>query len=56
MTVEQIIDLLQKHIGIQSADYSLAVARVDMPKTLELEMSLVQSRHTLALLQTLIGK
>lgn len=50
-----IIDLLTKHIGLKSAEYSLAVARVDIPATLTLQAELVQSRHTLALLETLRG-
>lgn len=56
MTIEQIIELLTKHIDIQSAEYSLAVSSIDIPAALAVEASLIRSKHTLALLQTLIGK
>lgn len=54
MTIERIIELLSKHISLQSADYALAMARVDIPTALAIEAGLIQSRNTLALLQTLL--
>lgn len=56
MTIEQIIALLQKHIDNQSAEYSLAMARVDITAAVTIEAGLIRSRHSLSLLQTLIGK
>jgi hypothetical protein len=56
MTIERIIEMLQAHLGNLQAAYSLSMARVDVPAALQTEAEMIQTRHTLALVETLRGQ
>ncbi len=51
MRLERIIEMLQTHIGQQRAAYSLAASRVDVPETLSINQEIIESEHTLAVLE-----
>jgi|688.fasta_scaffold165626_2 hypothetical protein len=56
MTIERIIEMLQAHLGNLQAEYSLAMARIDVPAALNAETQIILTRHTLALVETLKGQ
>ena len=55
MTIERIIEMLHAHLGNLQAEYSLAMARVDIPTALGVQSQIITTKHTLALIETLKG-